>query len=296
MQKKHQKQYNQGFSLLEISIVLVIIGLLAGGILLGRDLIRASQLRSTISQITKYNTAVHSFELKYYSIPGDMPFEKTNQYGIQNSGTAVTLTAGGDGNGLIESSPGARLFIGEPVLFWSELSAAKMIEGTYGTSIDSLGAITTDITTNKNNWKDYMPAAKINGSYIMALSGYNSENYYVLGSVLEINKNGFYNYLSANNPLPNNILPRDAYDIDRKSDDGFPISGNIQAIDLSLGPDENGDGNPINMNGSTGQAIGFTGVIGDPGCIDLTTADVKYNIQYDGAAAGAECSLRIKFQ
>lgn len=143
-----------------------------------------------------------------------------------------------------------------------------------------------------------MPAAKLDGSYIMALSGYNSENYYVLGSVLEINKNtGFYNWTSANNPLPNHILPRDAYDIDRKSDDGFPISGNIQAIDLSIGPDLNGAGNPINMSGSAGQAIGFnSGVMGDPGCIDIITADVKYNIQYDGATDGAECSLRIKFQ
>jgi prepilin-type N-terminal cleavage/methylation domain-containing protein len=49
---------NQGFTLIEVSIVIVVIGLIFGGVLLGRDLITAAQVRSTISQIEEYNTAI----------------------------------------------------------------------------------------------------------------------------------------------------------------------------------------------------------------------------------------------
>ena len=52
-----------GFTLVELSIVLVIIGLIIGGVVVGRDLIDAATIRAQISQIEKYNTAVnHSVE------------------------------------------------------------------------------------------------------------------------------------------------------------------------------------------------------------------------------------------
>lgn len=60
-----------GFSLLELSIVLVMIGLLAGGVTYGRDLIRESEMRSLMSDIKKYHTAIISFRDKYRALPGD---------------------------------------------------------------------------------------------------------------------------------------------------------------------------------------------------------------------------------
>ena len=54
-----------GFTLIELAIVLVVIGLITGGILVGQDLIQAGQLRSVISQVEKYETAANSFKLKY---------------------------------------------------------------------------------------------------------------------------------------------------------------------------------------------------------------------------------------
>jgi prepilin-type N-terminal cleavage/methylation domain-containing protein len=47
-----------GFTLIEMSIVLVIIGLIVGGVLVGQDLIRAAYIRAQITQIEKFNTAV----------------------------------------------------------------------------------------------------------------------------------------------------------------------------------------------------------------------------------------------
>src|ERR1700691_433072 len=88
-----------GFTLIELSIVLVIIGLIVGGVLVGQDLIRAAEVRAQISQIEKYNTAVNTFRDKYNALPGDLPPTVPTQFGF----AARAGTAGrGDGNGIIE--------------------------------------------------------------------------------------------------------------------------------------------------------------------------------------------------
>lgn len=60
-----------GFTLIELSIVLVIIGLLVGGVLVGRDLIRAAQEKRLIADIQSIQTAANTFRLKYSCLPGD---------------------------------------------------------------------------------------------------------------------------------------------------------------------------------------------------------------------------------
>src|SRR5665213_3308988 len=79
------------FTLIELSIVLVIIGLIVGGILVGQDLIKAAEVRAQISQIEKYSSAVNTFRAKFAAIPGDMALITANQFGF--SGTACTGAA-----------------------------------------------------------------------------------------------------------------------------------------------------------------------------------------------------------
>jgi len=68
------RQHNRcdAFTLIEMSIVLVIIGLIVGAVLVGQDLIRAAEVRATIAQIEKYNTVVNTFRGKYGGLPGDL--------------------------------------------------------------------------------------------------------------------------------------------------------------------------------------------------------------------------------
>lgn len=61
-----------GFSLVELSIVLVILGLLTGGVLGGRALIRAAELRAITQEKEAFVTAVNTFRAKYNALPGDM--------------------------------------------------------------------------------------------------------------------------------------------------------------------------------------------------------------------------------
>ena len=61
-----------GFSLLELSIVLVILGLLAGGVLSGKSLIRAAELRTIGTERDRFRTAMYAFRDKYFMLPGDI--------------------------------------------------------------------------------------------------------------------------------------------------------------------------------------------------------------------------------
>jgi len=60
-----------GFTLIELSIALVIIGLIIGGILAGKELIRTAELRNTLSKEQSFEQAIATFKLKYNCLPGD---------------------------------------------------------------------------------------------------------------------------------------------------------------------------------------------------------------------------------
>src|ERR1700712_2724582 len=92
----------QGFTLIELSIVLVIIGLIVGGVLVGQDLVRAAAVRAQISQIEKYNTAVNTFYGKYGYLPGDIKDPDATRFGFASRNPNGGQPGNADGNGLIQ--------------------------------------------------------------------------------------------------------------------------------------------------------------------------------------------------
>ncbi len=139
-----------GFTLIEMSLVLVIIGLIVGGIFVGRDLIEIGQTRKVMSQMENIQSAVSTFRLKYNCIPGDCA--NAANFGLGTSGNGDyfiggisdsttppmggcidyaghCLTAssnwGGFGASIIERS------FGETQYFWVHLGAAGFIPKTY---------------------------------------------------------------------------------------------------------------------------------------------------------------------
>jgi len=120
----------QGFTLVEMAIVLVIIGLIIGGILKGQEIVNNGRLKVQVSQIDSIKAAVNTFVDQYNYYPGD----------FKASGTLVpagTLTFDGDQNGVIAAS-GSQAPYGdaatialadEPNFVWVQLSAANLLAG-----------------------------------------------------------------------------------------------------------------------------------------------------------------------
>lgn len=74
----------RGFSLIELSIMLVILGLLVGAVTAGQSLIRASELRSVTTDIERYRAGIATFRDKYFGLPGDL-LNATSFWGKDNT-------------------------------------------------------------------------------------------------------------------------------------------------------------------------------------------------------------------
>jgi prepilin-type N-terminal cleavage/methylation domain-containing protein len=91
----------RGFTLIELAIVLVIIGLLVGGVLVGRDLIQSAGINAVARDIDSYNVGAMTFRDKYGGIPGDITASKAQQFGLTISATNPGTTGEGDGDGVL---------------------------------------------------------------------------------------------------------------------------------------------------------------------------------------------------
>jgi prepilin-type N-terminal cleavage/methylation domain-containing protein len=223
-----------GFTLIELSIVLVIIGLIVGGVLAGQDLIRAAGERAQIAQIEKYNTAVNTFYGKYGALPGDLNAQVATLFGFTPRGQ---YAGEGDGNGLIEGVSfniagdnfGNCEQTGETAMFWVDLSLANglnvnLIDGSFNAA--SPNTAPTTLTPSL-----YYPAAKIGGgNFIYVWSGSFSatgpasgQNWFGLSAITSMDSGGCH--LNSNLGL----TVKQAYDIDKKIDDGYPQTGNVRA-------------------------------------------------------------------
>lgn len=128
-----------GFTLVEIAIVLVIIGLLLGGILKGQELINSARVRNLADQNSGIQAAYYGFIDRYRQVPGDMtPQNACDAIGLSNfPGPPASCAAvpGGDGNGSLNVED-----FGEASAAWNHLAASNFIQGGY------LGTATTDAT------------------------------------------------------------------------------------------------------------------------------------------------------
>lgn len=265
MSKKLQRRKQKGFTLVELSIVLVIIGLIISSVLVGQDLVRSAELRAVVTEYESFNAAVGTFRGKYNGLPGDIAGE--NDYGWDIDGTAETGAAaeGGNGDGLLDA-PSATSFgaTSENLYFWNHLGStgAALISGSYdGGGGD--GMLAADAPG------DSLPATEVGEFWGVFTDA--GTNFFIIGAT-SANADTNQSTAVVLNPL-------DARGIDEKIDDGRPFKGIVQAR----------DGNTTNAN----TAASFNATAGIAAC--MTGANTPTGATYNTQQEGVECTLRIRF-
>lgn len=213
-----------GFTLVEMTVVLVIISLLTGAVLAGRTLIKSAELKAVAEDAKRYMMAVHEFQLQYNAMPGD--FNNAIWFwGAADPNTTtcksidktdMAATCNGDGNGKIDSGI-------ERFLIWHHMKNAGLIEGKYSGKQGPAGATDHDVGIN-------CPDAKIGGK-----TGYG----FRVGGTYSGNSSWFdgeygWNILMFGKEVVGDHLPRGAgltpeelWTLDDKFDDGMPATGSI---------------------------------------------------------------------
>lgn len=226
-----------GFSLVELSIVLVILGLLTGGILSGQSLIRAAELRAVVNEYQRNTSAINTFRDKYMAIPGDFK-DATKFWGkdtaacAAHTGTAATPgTCNGNGNGLIVGGGGGSQH-GEMFQAWKQLALAGVIEGSYTGLSGSTGAYHTILGENapqskiaNTGWSLYSMGVSGGASIYFAMDYGNAITYGHVHS-----NGGVIGYTTS--PF---MKAEEAWNIDTKIDDGKPAYGKLIATTI-FGP------------------------------------------------------------
>jgi prepilin-type N-terminal cleavage/methylation domain-containing protein len=118
------KTAQKGFTLVEIAIVLVIIGLLLGGILKGQEMIVQARIKNVIADMTGVSAAMYGYQDRYRAVPGD----------DRNANPRWAAATAGDGNGIVGGTYNANCTAAPPLpescLFWQHLRLAGFVAGT----------------------------------------------------------------------------------------------------------------------------------------------------------------------
>jgi len=190
-----------GFSLVELSIVLIIIGLLVAGVSSGSQLIRAAKLNKLIKKVTSIKSNNITFYLIYDEYPGDFS-KATTFWGTYNSSSNPLGAINGNGDGTQNGSNGWR---SEALAVWHHLELAELIDGSYSRA-----------RINQSS------GGLIAGTDIPIFSYNSIAPHYISGQlILGTERSGDRSV----NPA---LTTKDAYFIDRKIDDGIQNSGDIR--------------------------------------------------------------------
>lgn len=183
------KKNQSGFTLIEIAIVMVIIGLLLGGVLKGQAMINSAKVRSLNNNIDGVTAAWFAFQDRYRTFPGDMTLAAA-QAQISN-----TITVGGNGNGVVAAGA-------EGGALWAHLAAAGFISGSYaGTATGQVYSCPTTVCP---------------------------DNRFGLGFVIASAAVTFPAPASHHLYTGSNIPVGIVAEVDRKIDDGIPTTGTVR--------------------------------------------------------------------
>jgi prepilin-type N-terminal cleavage/methylation domain-containing protein len=213
---------NKGFSLIELSIVLIIIGLLVAGITGGASLIKSAELRSIMTEARSYKIAISTYYASQDALPGD----------DDNSNIGTTV---GNSNRKIEANINISPYTNESVEAWHDMSDDKVgiLELSLSNPPSGAGDETQPLTANM------LASSKVKGGGWTI--DYSTEPFSGGSRISALNKNGLI--LTApteaeggvTETTPTAILTGlQVYQIDKKMDNSDLQTGSVIAMDANL--------------------------------------------------------------
>ena len=193
---KSLKNQQSGFTLVEIAIVLVIIGLLLGGILKGQELINSAKVKNLAQDFKTVPLYIYGYQDRFKALPGDDPKANSNLPGPP----AAQLAGGTIGNGVIDGFWNSTTLTDESYLFWQHVRMANFAAGV------------TDYTDTVN-----YPPKNVEGGR-MGITSNTGANQAVAGM------SGTYVFCSSG------LLGKYAKQLDTTLDDGNPATGSVRTI------------------------------------------------------------------
>jgi prepilin-type N-terminal cleavage/methylation domain-containing protein len=240
-----------GFTLVEMSVVLLIIGLIIGAIVVGHEVISNAELQTVIADVNRFKNAAKQFQDKYSYLPGDFPKATTfwfSDTGCPGGSTVFpwsprTVTCNGNGDGKIRDLgigshyttpelPGDSNY--ESLRVWQHLANAGFIEGLYsgvGYEAGSMYKPGINIPMSKMNvnsgfiffYSDPINTAQEDPSTTPHSAVYPSS----YGNIIEYG--GGVNTIAAAQGFraAPGLTATQAKSLDQKTDDGMPSTGNV---------------------------------------------------------------------
>lgn len=203
-----------GFTLVELAIVLMIIGLLIAGILRGQEILNTARMNRTVKDIQAFSAAIATFHGKYDAMPGDM---RNAQARVENCTVALSSCYNGNGDGTVGTR--VLLWIGgqqgittENTQFWKHLALSKIIGGV-------------NPQANTTMWGSSHPVASVGGGYtvVASMQDPSDPTGSAFNGALALRLHGdLTNAIVDQSPT---LTPHQAAYIDRKLDDGFANTG-----------------------------------------------------------------------
>jgi prepilin-type N-terminal cleavage/methylation domain-containing protein len=141
------KNKQAGFTLVEIAIVLVIIGLLLGGVLKGQELINSARVKNMVADFRTVPALVYGYQDRFRRFPGDQ--DKTQLDTAFGTGTATVCTPAADGhctvnNGRLDGDWNATAVTDETYVFWQHVRLANLATGSVNTADANYAPVNAD--------------------------------------------------------------------------------------------------------------------------------------------------------
>lgn len=250
-----------GFTLIEMAMVLVIIGLIIGGIMVGRDLVAAATVRHFTDQIGKYDAGANTFRTKYRGLPGDMKADDATTFGFT---TRSGARGHGDGSGTVEGCGGAVVLGCETALFWRDMWQGGL--SPYGTLLAT--DIPVDGTVSGFTVDQYLPGTPFRPATYAFMYTFQGRNGYYISSMTAVASDG-------TPTIGAGLTPQEAHNIDDKIDDGAPDNGVVRAMSSLAAYDAGG-------------APSITT------CVNNTLTSLGYDVATEGTAGAISCQLFIR--